>query len=390
MLTCALFSGDRQLQACAISHAAHVKLGARGTHVSRVHVALTLLGHGPIDPGEWREGCFGASTAAAVLAYKRSRAIVNRAYQQQPDEIVGVMTICSLDTELSGLMRAGPPGPSLRAIGSGLDSAAVFEAKRSAQGLAGSLRSRAAFDTFSGARGVFASLNPPDLAAAARVIRAFKDSAGEFAALTRLLFAAAGQCSPDPQWVEPAPGLDRDRIYRTAYTSQVDVPFHSAAVQGCWQVVEGGGKAPNPMPYHWCGIYAADIWRRSGFPNVRWRAVAQKDHLQGIFNNGVKVRSSRDFGMLAPGDIIVNNAVARDANGKPKLDDNGNPVHFYHHMLVLTISTDRRFIDIQQGNSGPYPPESSLVTRVRPLALQAKEHEFISVDTLRDPNVRYG
>jgi hypothetical protein len=43
---------------------------------------------------------YGPSTAKAVLTYKTKRNIVNRAYQAQADDIVGIMTIKALDAEL--------------------------------------------------------------------------------------------------------------------------------------------------------------------------------------------------------------------------------------------------------------------------------------------------
>lgn len=43
---------------------------------------------------------YGPSTARAVLSYKTKRSIINRAYQQTPDAIVGKMTIASLDDEM--------------------------------------------------------------------------------------------------------------------------------------------------------------------------------------------------------------------------------------------------------------------------------------------------
>ena len=43
------------------------------------------------------------TTASAVLRYKTERQIVNRAYQTQPDNIVGKMTMKSLDQEIAAL-----------------------------------------------------------------------------------------------------------------------------------------------------------------------------------------------------------------------------------------------------------------------------------------------
>jgi hypothetical protein len=43
---------------------------------------------------------YGPSTAAAVLAFKRKRNIINWSYQTQADNIVGKMTIAAMDKEL--------------------------------------------------------------------------------------------------------------------------------------------------------------------------------------------------------------------------------------------------------------------------------------------------
>jgi peptidoglycan hydrolase-like protein with peptidoglycan-binding domain len=91
-----LFSGDRLLEAAASRDADHVTLGARGEHVRKIQKALNLFGGAPID----EDGIYGRETAAAVLTYKRQRNIVNRSYQTQADDIVGKMTIASLDVEV--------------------------------------------------------------------------------------------------------------------------------------------------------------------------------------------------------------------------------------------------------------------------------------------------
>jgi hypothetical protein len=49
---------------------------------------------------------FGPATARAVLAYKAKRNIVNRAYQAQPDSIVGKMTMARLDQGMIEWERA--------------------------------------------------------------------------------------------------------------------------------------------------------------------------------------------------------------------------------------------------------------------------------------------
>ncbi|WP_338759987.1 peptidoglycan-binding domain-containing protein [Massilia sp. METH4] len=91
-----LFRGDLKLEAAAVSDPAHIVPGAAGEHVRKIQLALILLDGAAIDA----DGKYGPGTAAAVLAYKRKRSILNRAYQHQPDNIAGKMTIASLDREM--------------------------------------------------------------------------------------------------------------------------------------------------------------------------------------------------------------------------------------------------------------------------------------------------
>jgi hypothetical protein len=91
-----LFRGDSQLEAAAVSDPAHILQGARGEHVRKIQLALIQLDRAAIAA----DGSYGPATASAVLAYKRKRNIVNRAYQAQADNIVGKMTIDRLDKEM--------------------------------------------------------------------------------------------------------------------------------------------------------------------------------------------------------------------------------------------------------------------------------------------------
>lgn len=59
-----------------------------------------------IEPHEIASGRYGPSTAAAVLAYKKKRKIINRAYQTAPDNIVGKMTIAALDEDMLRIERS--------------------------------------------------------------------------------------------------------------------------------------------------------------------------------------------------------------------------------------------------------------------------------------------
>ncbi|MBV8813078.1 MAG: hypothetical protein JO271_01200 [Verrucomicrobia bacterium] len=100
MLKSKLLSPDPRLNACEVNDPSHVKLGDRGDFVGRIQQALIRIENAPIDDTELAERVYGKTTAGAVLAYKKKRNIVNRAYQTQADDIVGKLTIRSLDDEL--------------------------------------------------------------------------------------------------------------------------------------------------------------------------------------------------------------------------------------------------------------------------------------------------
>lgn len=111
-----LFRNDPKLEAAAVSDQAHIVPGASGEHVRKIQLALIQLDQAAIAP----DGSYGPATAAAVLAYKKQRSIINRAYQTQADNIVGRMTIDRLDKELLAAEQGSsgriprcyfPPGP---------------------------------------------------------------------------------------------------------------------------------------------------------------------------------------------------------------------------------------------------------------------------------------
>lgn len=97
-----LFRGDTRLEGAASRDSAHIVPGGRGPHVEKIHLALMLLDDAEIASDELADDLYGPSTAAAVLAYKRRRRIVNTRYQTTPDNIVGRMTMASLDNEMFG------------------------------------------------------------------------------------------------------------------------------------------------------------------------------------------------------------------------------------------------------------------------------------------------
>jgi hypothetical protein len=96
-----LFRGDDRLRKCLKSPSDHILLGARGDHVGKIQQALIALGAGVISADEIAAQFYGPSTARAVKKYKGPpRNIINRTYQQAPDDIVGQMTIDRLDVEI--------------------------------------------------------------------------------------------------------------------------------------------------------------------------------------------------------------------------------------------------------------------------------------------------
>ena len=96
----ALLRPDAKLQACLVRDASHVTKGAAGEHVGKIQTALIIIDNAQINKAELRAQTYGDSTAAAVLAYKRARKIINPKYQNQADNIVGKMTIAALDKEM--------------------------------------------------------------------------------------------------------------------------------------------------------------------------------------------------------------------------------------------------------------------------------------------------
>lgn len=99
------FRRVRELEAAAESDPAHIVHGAIGEHVGLIQQALMALDGAMIAPTEISGKRYGSSTAHAVLAYKRKRRIINFSYQQQADDIVGKMTMASLDKGMVGLEK---------------------------------------------------------------------------------------------------------------------------------------------------------------------------------------------------------------------------------------------------------------------------------------------
>jgi peptidoglycan hydrolase-like protein with peptidoglycan-binding domain len=108
MLRSELFRGNTRLERCAVNHAHHVVQGNRGDFVSKIQEALVMLDGAVITGDEIPTQTYGPSTAQAVLDYKSARNIVNRTYQTTADNIVGIMTINRMDTEMAALEALMP------------------------------------------------------------------------------------------------------------------------------------------------------------------------------------------------------------------------------------------------------------------------------------------
>jgi hypothetical protein len=91
---------SQRLNACEVQDSAHVQLGDAGDHVRRIQQALIRIDNAQIAPSELTSATYGKSTADAVLKYKTHRNIINKSYQTKADNIVGKMTIRSLDDEI--------------------------------------------------------------------------------------------------------------------------------------------------------------------------------------------------------------------------------------------------------------------------------------------------
>jgi peptidoglycan hydrolase-like protein with peptidoglycan-binding domain len=116
LLVCKLFTtpeGDPsldKLEKCLVNDHDHITPGSRGEHVKKIQIALNSLSN-----GAGREnfrlkvtGVYDTKTASAVLTYKKKRKIINTAYQHEADNIVGKMTIKSLDDEMDILENEIP------------------------------------------------------------------------------------------------------------------------------------------------------------------------------------------------------------------------------------------------------------------------------------------
>lgn len=109
---------DAKLEQCRVNNAGHIALNAnnKGAHVGKIQQALVMISRtdntlaGATSSqgfaNEHAAQTYGPATAAAVLRFKQDRHIVNTSYQKTADNVVGKMTIVSLDQTVA-IIEAG-------------------------------------------------------------------------------------------------------------------------------------------------------------------------------------------------------------------------------------------------------------------------------------------
>jgi peptidoglycan hydrolase-like protein with peptidoglycan-binding domain len=94
-----------RLNACLDSDAGHITSGSSGDHVKLIQIALSQL----VPTFLSIDGIYGPATAAAVKQYKNApQRQIRQSYQTTADDIVGIRTIQSLDTEMGVLENQSP------------------------------------------------------------------------------------------------------------------------------------------------------------------------------------------------------------------------------------------------------------------------------------------
>jgi len=112
------FKNNQRLQRCLVDDSARVFIKLppeRGPHVSLIQEALFILLNNVNLGDELGREEYGPKTAAALLRYKETHTppIINPAYQNRVDNIVGKMTIRYLDEDMQKKSGKKPSGPAL-------------------------------------------------------------------------------------------------------------------------------------------------------------------------------------------------------------------------------------------------------------------------------------
>jgi hypothetical protein len=396
-----LFSGDAKLQACLLHDASHVTPGAVGDHVAKIQAALAIVTGARVNAGEITAKTYGHSTALAVLAFKRARRIINFAYERQADDIVGKMTLAALDEEL--VKRRRPPGvlslhpPKLQSsVGRGGANFPADVAKVS------ELLWNAGFRPFGSRRQIGHKLvvggadpaPPLPIEVVTELIEEFlrssdipffvppifqPDSAPLYALQVQFL-AASGLRNVE---IGPTPQMLRDKICKAALANS-----SGRCKQEYLTETHTGVTLPLSVKpaYDWCGVYAAWVWRQAG-ALVDWK----NGDGGGVMREGPSQQMGASFHLrlLAPGDILVFSPGPKPTPGKTFPRN--------HHVIVTAVSVSSNghrvptLVNVVEGNATPGNPNTSevIVTRDKPVAANAEDKDFYSVDTYRDAKIRY-
>lgn len=332
-----------------------------------------------------------------MLTFKRARKIINFSYQTQADDIVGKLTIAALDKEVKakerppGVLRRHPPRlrGSVGLTGTNLlrDVAAVGELLWATGYCRGRVRERSPMQLVGG---LPPSPGPLPVEIVVRGVGDFLQDHGvpisynltpDSASLYQL-FGQAMALTDNTAGFNflPAPGTLREAICNAA-TANASGPCKQEYLNETHS-----GDLAVPVSIHWCGIFAAWVWRQAGALVYFKRGdKTKKDEFGGIWRESPDqfLGASGNLSFLFPGDIIVFSPVDHGRN---------------HHAVVtaVSVSTDKTTgvpdtVNLVEGNAGGNPPRTSIVkaTEGMRLAANSEPKQFYSVDTFQDPKVRH-
>lgn len=107
------FKNNNKIRQCADRPLSHIKYGDKGEHVALIQEALKQIREQALkgagldvpphinDDPDIKKKLFDTSTRNCIQTYKNDRSIINYAYQDKADPIVGQMTIKWLDEEMA-------------------------------------------------------------------------------------------------------------------------------------------------------------------------------------------------------------------------------------------------------------------------------------------------
>jgi len=304
---------------------------------------VILLDRADLAASEILHRLYGRSTANAVLAYKTKRAIINHAYQSHADNIVGKMTIASLDAEM-----------------------VTYEGRFGARGEAAA----------SPASTACTGGSPPPVGPEFQA-----DSAQSYQEICRILVedgrpsevVSARAVTYDDNG-RPLSGYLRYAICEKVLNVQVGTHFD----QKYWSIAWPATMPRTPTP-EWCGMFATWVWKEAAL-RVEWAFLEQaKNASNGPYRFGSPTRIKTSSvqtcaSFVAPGDIIVQSPSPN------------------HHMLVLSITADHSKADVIEGNFGTGGPSNTIVHgRSGSVGYTLSNASyFYSVDSYRWSSINYG